>query len=95
MYKSFRLKVTVCVHKAFQPKEPTVSGDQGSLFSVVSDVRVTVQVAHFYIKTKTGVVVVHLAKFRWFYCTETGESHMICLAGYAELRCEVKQRCKT
>lgn len=85
------MKVTVCV----QPKELSVSGDQGSLFSVVSDMRVAVQVAYFNIKRKPCDTAVHLAKFGCFYCTGPGESHMICLAVYAELQREVKKRCKT
>lgn len=58
----------------------TMSGDQDSLLSVVSDVRGAVQVACIKIKKQTCC-----GSFGGsFYCTGSGESHMLCLGGYAE-----------
>lgn len=90
MYKGVTLKVAVCVTTAFQPEGSTVSfvmsGDRGSLFSVVSDVRVTVQVAFIQIPTKTCAAVVHLVDVGSFYCAGSGESHVLCMvSGYAEV----------
>lgn len=59
-----------------------MSGDQGSLFSAVSDMRVAVQVACIQIKIKACVG--HLAHTGTFDCTGSGESRMLCLGGYAE-----------
>lgn len=77
------MTVTVCYYLRSQTEGPavsfTMSGDQDSLLSVVSDVRGAVQVACIKIKIKTCCGSFDGS----FYCTGSGESRMLCLGGCA------------